>query len=247
MLLGLVQGLTEFLPVSSSGHLMLFQRIFHTPDDMLLFDIILHIATLCAVCLVFRKKIWDLIRHPFCKTNICLLIATAITCTITLLFKNAIDHITYRALPFTFLFTALMLATISFYKPKNPKKEVTYKMGIFTGIMQGIAIAPGVSRSGSTITGALLSGSDRETAADFAFLLAIPIIIASFVYELIDNPHSLGAVQPLNIILGFIVAFGSGFFAIKFMLKMIKNVKLYWFSVYLGILSIVLFIWFWVI
>ena len=85
IVLGLVQGLTEFLPVSSSGHLLLFQKFFGIEDSPLLFDIILHIATLCAVIIVFRKKIWQLIRNPFQKTTYCLIIATAITCVMVLI------------------------------------------------------------------------------------------------------------------------------------------------------------------
>lgn len=238
--LGLVQGVAEFLPISSSGHLLLFRRFFGVEADMLLFDIILHIATLCAVVLVFRKKIWQLVCKPFCKTNYCLIIATAITCVMVLIFKDWIDAaMTYRILPITFLITAIMLFAVTMI----PKKEgdVEYKTGIVAGLAQGIAVIPGISRSGSTIAASLYTGVKREEAAEFAFLMSIPIIIASFLFEIVSSgSHSLVAVPPLALIVGFITAFVSGIFAIKVMLKIVKNVKLYWFSVYLTILSIVL-------
>lgn len=248
VLLGLVQGLTEFLPVSSSGHLMLFQRIIGLPDNMLLFDILLHVATLAAVCIVFRRKLWDLITHPLCKTNICLVIATAISCALVLVFKGLIDKVTYRALPFTFLITAVILLGITFYKPKATVPDVTYKTAIFAGVMQGAAGFAGISRSGSTIAGAVLSGVDRRAAAEFSFILSIPIIIASFVFELISTGGGgLGNVGFWAIFLGCLTAFGSGLLAVKFMIKLIENVKLYWFSIYLGVLSAVLFVMWWVI
>ena len=240
ILLGLIQGLTEFLPISSSGHLLLAQRIFSMPTDMLMFDIILHLATLCAVVIVFRKKIWQLICHPFCKTNYCLLIATVITCTIVLLFKDQIDKtLTYKILPFTFMITAIVLFTTSLISPKNAT-EIGYKTGIIAGLTQGIAVIPGISRSGSTIAAALLTGTRRQDAAEFAFLMSIPIIIASFLFELISSPTSALSISPIPLSFGFITALISGILAIKFMLKIVKSIKLYWFSLYLVILSIIL-------
>ena len=240
ILLGFIQGLTEFLPVSSSGHLMLAQHFFNMPDNMLMFDIILHIATLCAVVIVFRKKIIFLIRNPLCKTNYCLLIATAITCTIVILFKDQIDQtLTYKILPFTFMITAILLFATSLINPKN-SGEVGYKTSIIAGIAQGIAVIPGISRSGSTIAASLFTGARREAAAEFAFLMSIPIIIASFLFELISSPASAISLDPVPLLFGFATALASGIFAIKFMLKIVKEIKLYWFSLYLVALSITL-------
>jgi len=241
IVLGLVQGLTEFLPVSSSGHLLLFQKIFGIEDSPLLFDIILHIATLCAVIIVFRKKIWQLIKKPLQKTNYCLLIATAITCAMVLIvhFAGWTDAMRdYKILPVTFIITAIILfiATILPQKENSPG----YKTGIIAGIAQGIAVIPGISRSGATITASLATGVKREEAAEFAFLMSIPIIIASFVFEIISSPGDIAMMSFWPIALGFIAALISGIFAIKIMLKIVQKIKLYWFSVYLVTLAIIL-------
>lgn len=239
---GLIQGLTEFLPVSSSGHLILFQHLFDMPDDMLLFNILLHVATLCAVLIVFRKKIWQLIRHPLNKTNYCLIISTVITCTLVVIFKDIIDKtFTHKILPITFLVTAIVLFSTTFIKPKD--RDVTYKSSVLAGFAQGIAVIPGLSRSGVTISTMLATGTKREEAAEFSFLMSIPIIIASFVLELITSDGAFN-IDIWPAIVAFIAAFISGILAIKFMLVVIKKVKLYWFSLYLVILAIVCLILF---
>lgn len=239
-MLGLVQGLTEFLPVSSSGHLLMMQKLFGLKDVPLLFDIILHMATLFAVLIVFRKKILELIKKPFCKTNYCLLIATVISCAMVVIFNQLFDLTReYKILPITFLVTAIVLFAVTML----PKKEgeIEYKTGIAAGIAQGIAaVIPGVSRSGSTITASLATGVGREKAAEFAFLMSIPIIVASFVYELISSPEAISAVPLLPLCFGLAAALAAGIFAIKFMLKLVKNIKLYWFSIYLVIISVIL-------
>jgi undecaprenyl-diphosphatase len=248
ILLGLVQGLAEFIPISSSGHLLLVQYIFGVNVDLLAFYVVLHIATLFAVLLVFRKKVWQLICNPFCRTNYCLLVATIITCAMALVFNDWIDNVmTYRVLPITFMITAIVLFCISFVENKSGDTgEVQYKTGFAAGLAQGIALIPGISRSGATISASLATGENRERAAEFAFLMSIPIIIASCVHQVAFNPSGFGAVSALPLIAGFVTAFVSGVFAIKFMLHVIKRVKLYWFSAYLVALSIVLsFVFFW--
>ncbi|MCL2229340.1 MAG: undecaprenyl-diphosphate phosphatase, partial [Firmicutes bacterium] len=168
IVLGLIQGLTEFLPVSSSGHLLFFQEavgIYDTYNTALLFDIFLHLATLLAVIIIFRKKIWELIRNPFCKTNYCLLIATAISCVIVVVFLLLDISMPIRALPFTFLITAAILVAVSFIKPEKIQPNydgIGYRHGIAMGTIQGIAaIFPGISRSGSTIAAGMATGARR--------------------------------------------------------------------------------------
>lgn len=236
-MLGIIQGLTEFLPVSSSGHLILFQKLFGLDGDLLLFNIILHIATLCAVVIVFRKRIWQLIRHPLNKTNLYLLIATAITCTLVIIFKNTIDRtLTHKILPVTFMITAIILFATTFVKPKE--KNIGYTSAIASGLAQAIAVIPGLSRSGLTISANLATGIKRESAAEFSFLMSIPIIIASLVYELIDTGEKL-SLEILPTSAAFLAALLSGIFAIKIMLHIVKKVKLYWFSIYLIALAFV--------
>ena len=239
-LLGLIQGVTEFLPVSSSGHLILVQRLLGMNDDMLLFNIILHIATLLAVLIVFHKTIWRLIRKPFNKTNLALVLATVVTVGFVLVFKDIIDA-TFSAavLPVTFMITAIILFSTAFFKDKTFLKnnEFTYRSALATGLAQGIAVVPGFSRSGFTISAALATGTSREKAAEISFLMSIPIIIAALVYELVSNDTPI-TLDLFPTIIAFVVALISGIFAIKFMLKIVRNIKLYWFSLYLVVLSI---------
>ena len=241
LFLGLVQGLTEFLPVSSSGHLMLFQHLFSLPENMLLFNIILHLATLGAVVVVFRRRIWQLVRHPFNKTNLCLLITTAITCLFVVLFNDFVEKtMTYKVLPFTFMVTAVLLfvTTICAKKGARPEKHITFKSAVATGLAQSVAIMPGISRSGSTIAVALLTGTERARAAEFSFLMSIPVIVASFVYEIIKSGGEV-QFQFAPTAVAFIAAFLSGIFAIRVMLAVVARVKLHWFGVYLVVLSVV--------
>lgn len=242
IVLGLVQGFTEFLPVSSSGHLLLFQEFFGITQDGLLFEILLHVATLCAVIIVFHKKIWELIKKPFQPMVYYLVIATAITCVMFLILKmfiNIDDLLgSVRLLPIMFIITAIILFLTSLIKSKE--SDVGYKTSIAAGFAQGIAVIPGISRSGSTIAASLYAGAKREDAAEFAFLMSIPAILASLVYTIIDNPTSVLALEPWPLLFGFIAALVSGIVAIKVMLKLVQKVKLYWFSIYLVILSVIL-------
>ena len=233
--LGAVQGLTEFLPVSSSGHLLMFQHFFGVPHN-LLFDIMLHVATLCAVVWVFRQKIFGLVRKPLNKTNLCLLIATAITCTMVLAYNPVMS---VNILPITFLITAIVLFATTLI-PKGTRTHATAKSSAFIGFVQGIAVLPGISRSGSTIAAGLFTGTDRKSAAEFAFLMSIPIIIASLLFTLISNPTSTETLDFVPLIFGFITALFVGIFAIKFMLHVVQNIKLHYFSFYLVALSVAL-------
>jgi undecaprenyl-diphosphatase len=241
LFLGIVQGLTEFLPVSSSGHLILFQHIFGLGDDMLLFDIILHVATLCAVVLVFRKTILELIRRPFCKFNWCIVLTTAVTCALVLIFKDMIDKsFTYKILPFSFLATAIILFLTTVIAPKVGG-AVGFKSAFVVGVAQGIAVVPGLSRSGTTISALLISGVEKNAAAAYSFLMSIPVIIASLLLEILTIKSNGGGanLEILPTSVAFAAAFLSGILAIKFMLSVIKRVKLHWFSVYLVILAAV--------
>jgi len=235
--LGLLQGLAEFLPVSSSGHLLLAMELFSMSDGVLLLTIILHLATLLAVVIVFHKRIWELIKNPFSKTGVALMIATVITVAFVLLFKDVIDSlITVRALPITFLITAILLFSTTFFKEGD--KEANKKTAIATGLAQGIAVVPGFSRSGFTISAAMATGTKRTSAAEFSFLMSIPIIIASFVYEVI-GAESGASISILPTVVAFIVALVTGVFAIKFMLHIIRKISLGWFSLYLVVLAII--------
>lgn len=243
IILGLIQGLTEFLPVSSSGHLVLFGKIFGINGDFVLFSVIMHVATLLAVIVYFYKDIWELIKHPFSKNAIKLYIATIPTVLIVLLFKGFIeDSFGGALLPFCFVFTAVLLI-VSQILSKKVGKPISKTGAICMGIAQGIAVIPGISRSGATICTGLILGHDRKECAKFSFLMSIPIIIASMAYELLGvfKGEVVELVGVFQIILGFIFAFIVGLLSIKLMMKVVENLKLYWFSAYLAIIAVVSF------
>ena len=243
--MGLVQGLTEFLPVSSSGHLVLFQRILGIKGDMLLFDIVLHLGTLLAVIIVFRKDLWECIKHPLSKTTLSLIIATVPAVLIALFFGGLIEK-TFSGgyLGFGFLITAVLLF-VTGRKPTPPviprltvPADITYKHAVIIGLFQGAAMLPGISRSGATVSGGLICGMPREKAARFSFLLSVPIILASAVYKMTGLSTVTESLEILPALIGFIAAAVSGFLAIKLMLDLIKKSKLWPFAVYLTVLGL---------
>ncbi|MGN1208245.1 MAG: undecaprenyl-diphosphate phosphatase [Christensenellales bacterium] len=243
LFLGLIQGLTEFLPISSSGHLVLFQNIFGLKSEMnILFDVVLHLGTLFAVVVVYRKSIWDLLKHPFSKKMKMLVLGTIPTVVIAFLFKDFFENAFGGSLLFVgFLATALLLLLASNCDKKNIEpKRMGYSQIAVMGIFQGLAIFPGLSRSGSTTTSALVLGVNKEEALEYSFLLSIPIILASLAYELIFAPVCDLSVGFGQILVGFCASLIFGILSIKLMKKTIKNNSYKYFSVYLIILSIFL-------
>lgn len=248
-LLGLIQGLTEFLPVSSSGHLVLFQGLFGIEEATQAFDILLHVATLIAVFVFYWNDIWALICHPFQRTT-CLLIAGTIpTVLIALLFNDTFNKIFGQGkfIGFNFIFTAIVLIYAD--KQSGGKRKIK-NMSIFdalvVGTMQGIAIMPAISRSGMTISASLSRGLNRDNAARFSFLLSIPAILGAMVLTIKDlvtgESDMVASVGILPMIVGFLVAAASGYLAIRFMVGIVKRGKLRWFAVYVFLLGVVLLV-----
>jgi len=241
IILGIVQGLTEFLPVSSSGHLVLLQNIMGIEGEMLFFDTMLHVGTLVAVCFLFFKDIKSILCHPIQKLTGTLIVATVPAVVATLLFGNFFEGAYSGAyLGFGFLLTAVILTFTELISAtmSSPKKSVSYPNSLVVGCMQAVAILPGISRSGSTIAGGLLCNIDRRLAARFSFLMTIPAILGSVVYQGYDMVrHGAGEIFVLPTILGMLCAMVSGFFAIRFMLRLITKKKLYGFAIYCGILG----------
>lgn len=242
LILGIVQGLTEFLPVSSSGHLVLLQNIFGISSDVIIFDVILHLGTLFAVIIVYRKSILDLIKHPFSKKMRYLIVGTIPTVVIALLFKDFFENAFEGTFLFVgFLATSFLLLIANYCDKKNQTyKNIDYKKISVMGIFQGLAIFPGLSRSGSTTTSALVLGVKKEEALEYSFLLSIPIIFASLVYELIFSPIALNSLNMGQISIGFLSSLIFGIISIKFMIKIIKNNTYKYFAIYLIVLSIFL-------
>ncbi|MCM1404438.1 MAG: undecaprenyl-diphosphate phosphatase [Prevotella sp.] len=247
--LGLVQGLAEFLPISSSGHLLLFQSLFGITDGGLLLTLLLHLATLLAVVVVYRRRLWAMIRHPWNAENFRLLLATVITCVMVVLFHDLMDQMfSLAALPYAFLAAGvyLLLPTVlgCCRRPASTAVGVTtlpsprrrWWQSVAMGVAQGVAVVPGLSRSGLTITTGRLCGMTSAASTDFSFLMSIPIILASLVYELLGG----GSIQNLgvgSILLAFVTAFVAGIVAIKFMLNLTRKIDLRWFAVYLLLLG----------
>ncbi len=239
IILGLTQGLAEFLPVSSSGHIALLQKLFGVTDSTLTFNIILHFGTLIPVLVVFRKEILSIIRRPFQKMTLLLIIGTIPAILAALFidgeFMDALDkNATFLAVGF-FLTGVLLLYADNIISGDKKEKDITYFDALFVGTMQAIAIAPAISRSGSTISGSLSRRLNRQTAARFSFLLSVPAILGAVTLKLkefISGDIIIDKSEYLPIAVGFVVAVISGFFAINFMLKLVKECKLKYFSYY---------------
>ncbi|MDR0551462.1 MAG: undecaprenyl-diphosphate phosphatase [Spirochaetaceae bacterium] len=192
VILGAVQGITEFLPVSSSGHLVLLQKIFGISEPALFFDTMLHLGTLAAVFAVLRKDILNILRHIFQPITGFLIIGTLPAVVIALLFKSKIEAVFESGafLGFAFLLTALSLTAAEALSRRRgvlrTGAQMTALDSLVIGIMQGIAILPGVSRSGFTLSGALSLKLERAFAARFSFLLSIPAILGAAVLQIKD-------------------------------------------------------------
>jgi len=244
ILLGLVQGLTEFLPVSSSGHLALIQHFlpgFSQPG--LLFDVVLHLGTMVAVIVVFRADLGRLFSAPFNTSAtgagdrrlLLLLIAGSIpTAIIGLSFKDAIAglfaNVNLIALMLMVTGTLLFLAE-RFRRPGRKEAKLTWSDAVVTGIAQGIAIIPGISRSGSTIATLLFKGVDGETAARFSFLLALPAVGGAALLSLKDLDALVPGELPVYLA-GAAVAMLAGLFSIRFLLQIIRRQRLIYFALY---------------
>ncbi len=240
--LGIIQGLTEFLPVSSSGHLVLFQKIFGLNIDCLFFDIVVHLGTLLAVVVVYHKSILEILKHPFCEKAQKLVLATIPTVVIAILFKDIFKNSFGGDFLFVGFFVTAIIMFVASYSCKNnyQYKSLTFGGSVIMGIFQGLAIFPGVSRSGSTITSALVQGVRRNESAEFSFLMSIPAILGSLVFELFDIGKASLNIPFASLVAGFVFSAVSGYIAIKFMLKVIKKAKFFWFGIYLVLLSIFL-------
>ena len=264
IIIGIVQGLTEFLPVSSSAHLVFIQNILGV-ESSLAFDTFLHLGSLLAVLWFFSGDIYrmlsswilslkDITQHrfreglqedPYKRLAWYVILATIPVAFAGLLFEDAVESLFAGALyvPAFFLFVT---GTILYLSQRMASGEINFntigkKEALFMGIGQACAILPGLSRSGTTIAAGLVIGLDKEFAAKFSFILSIPAIFGAFVLQLKDIGTSLDA-NFLPVILGFIAAFIAGYAAIKWMLELIQKRNLDIFSYYCWIVGIVVFV-----
>lgn len=253
LILGIVQGLTEFLPVSSSGHLEIGHALLGVKGDSnLAFVITVHLATVLSTVIVFWKDILDLLKAFFSfrwnskMRYVCLLLFSALPVIIVgLIFKEEVESLFIGDLKFVgymLIFTAVLLTFSSFVKPKD--KPLGWKDSFIIGIAQAVSVLPGISRSGSTIVTGLLLGKKREEMARFSFLMALIPIVGANVIEVIEGSGNSTAVNSIDIMplaVGFIAAFLSGLFACKVMINVVKKGKLIYFAGYcmiIGLLAI---------
>ena len=252
--LGLVQGLAEFLPISSSGHLLLSRMIMGISDEaaatgaFMMLDVLLHTGTLLAVVVVFWKDWWDILKNPFrSKTLLLLFIASLPALVVVVLFGDFVDQFfTGWFLGVSFLITAVFLLFAEWFSGRQIKREEKpdFKHAVFMGLMQAIALLPGVSRSGSTLTGGLLCGLDRKAGAKFAFMMSAPAIVGSLLFEAKDALEMgyLAQLELIPTLVGMVVAAVSGYLAIRFMLKLISKVSLNWFALYVAIVGLIVLV-----
>ena len=219
--LGVLQGIAEFLPISSSGHLAVAKELLHLRDVPMFYDIILHIATLLAIFIVYWKTIWRLIttavRFIFRKTDAsdkndlnfisAVLIATCFTAVIGFALKDLVENLPVKIISLLFIVTGILLlvcdkfaenkTAVASVAVENKNTTIKLRSAVIVGIVQGLAVFPGISRSGSTISAGLLCGIRRSRIAEFSFILSIPSILGAFILDLVGS-HSV----PLNVGIG---------------------------------------------
>ncbi|MGP1442310.1 MAG: undecaprenyl-diphosphate phosphatase [Anaerovoracaceae bacterium] len=266
MILGLVQGLAEFLPISSSGHLAVLQHMFGVDtDNVLMFTVMLHFGTLISIFFAYRHDIWDLLKELFAlikdivtgqgiqmnknetrRLGIMIVIATIPTAIIGLLFNDLFESF-YSNITFIGVSLIITGTGLFFAENKGGGDKGVMEMSIFNalliGVCQAIAICPGISRSGATMIGGLASRFERAHAVRFAFLISIPSVLGAFLMELstVFKHAADGSGISLGIVLaGITVAAISGYFAIKIMIKAVTDKKLIYFSFYTWIVGALL-------
>jgi undecaprenyl-diphosphatase len=267
IILGIIQGLTEFLPVSSSGHLAILHEVlgFETESN-LFFDVILHLGTLLAVVFFYRNKIVDIImggifgvKSIMAKKSIkesfftsadsklfsLIIIGSVPTAIIGLTFKDFFEGLAGNLLyvGLALLITAVLLVLFELKKIALKKiDEMTVVDSLIIGVVQGIAIIPGISRSGSTIATGKLLGIDKETAANYSFLLSLPAITGAFLLQFKDALEE-GFQYHSYILIGFVAALISGYFSLKLLIWMIKRSNMYYFAGYCAVLAVFAMMW----
>lgn len=248
LLLGVVQGITEFLPISSSGHLMVLEKLCGVQVDAIFLNVLLHIATLLAVLWFYRKTLLYMIKNPFCKLNKYLLVATLPAIIFVLIFGILLGDFLSSAefVGVGFIVSAIFLGLAQYVISKNKKPtELNWKGVVTMGFAQALAVFPGISRSGTTFAFGAVTGMERNTTLDFSFLMSIPIILASLVYELVFSGPEVFAVSThwASLVVAFVVAFLTAILGLKIMQKLVRKINFWWFVPYLIIMGIIIIVW----
>lgn len=243
IILGIIQGLTEFLPISSSGHLELARFFLGTQDsaaDNLFMTITLHAATALSTIFIFRQDVSEIIKAVFSgqwneetKLGLKIVISMVPAAIVGLLFEEQISVLFDKQIPLVSLMLILTGLLLFFAdKAKSTDKPVGYGHALMIGIAQAIAILPGISRSGATISSAVLLGIDRERAARFSFLMVVPLILGKMLLDIMDGGLATTAIKATPLLAGFFAAFVSGSLACLWMIRLVKRSKLTAFSLY---------------
>lgn len=250
LILGIVQGLTEFLPVSSSGHLELFKALLGSnmvAKESLLFTVVVHFATALSTVFVYRKDLLDIFKGLFAFKateqtlfSFKIVLSMIPAAVIGVLFNDEIEHFFEGNIAFVgamLLLTAVLLLVAD--RAKNTNKKVGFFEAVIVGIAQSIAILPGISRSGATISTSVLLGIDKEKAARFSFLMVVPLILGKVAKDLLDDGFQNLNIETLPLIIGFISAFVTGVIACTWMIQLVKRSKLSYFAIYCAVVGVV--------
>lgn len=250
IILGILQGLTEFLPVSSSGHLELGKAILgdnSVPEESLLFTVILHFATALSTLVVFRKDVWEIISGLFqfkwneeSRFSVKIIISMLPAVFVGLFFEAQLEAFfggNIRFVGFMLLITALLLYFAD--KAKDTDKKVSFKNAFIVGVAQAIAMLPGISRSGATISTSVLLGVDKSKAARFSFLMVVPLIFGKIAKDLLSGDLTFNGENNMAMGAGFIAAFVAGLAACTWMIKLVRKSKLSYFAIYCLIVGLI--------
>ncbi|MFA7444359.1 MAG: undecaprenyl-diphosphate phosphatase [Flavobacteriaceae bacterium] len=253
LIIGIVQGLTEFLPVSSSGHIVIAQEILglqHGEEENLLFAIVLHFATALSTIVVFRKDILQIFQGLFqfkwneeFKFALKIVLSMIPAALVGILLKDTLEELfsNLRLVGFMLLITATLLFIAD--KARNTGKDISFKDSFIIGVAQAFAaLLPGISRSGSTISTSILLGDDKSKAARFSFLMVLPLILGATLKMYLDareegSTSALADFEFMPLFVGFLAAFISGLIACKWMIDFVKKAKLKYFSFYCTIVG----------
>ncbi|WP_034041913.1 undecaprenyl-diphosphate phosphatase [Wocania ichthyoenteri] len=250
IILGIIQGLTEFLPVSSSGHLELGKAILgddSVPEESLLFTVVLHFATALSTMVVFRKDILDILKGILkfkwdedlqfvSKIAISMIPAAIIGYSYESQFAELFGS-NIKLVGFMLIITALLLYLAD--KAKDTNKKVTFQNAFIIGVAQAIAMLPGISRSGATISTSVLLGNDKTKAARFSFLMVVPLIFGKIAKDVFSGDISMESHNITSLTVGFLAAFVAGLFACTWMIALVKKSKLTYFAIYCAIVGII--------
>lgn len=248
IILGIIQGLTEFLPVSSSGHLELGKAILGSvPEENLTFTVVLHFATALSTIIIFRKDIIELLTGLFQFKNneafqfsLKIVLSMVPAALVGVLLEEELDALFSGNVFFVgcmLILTAGLLLLAD--KAKRTDKDLSLFNAAIIGISQAIAILPGISRSGATISTAVLLGVDKERSARFSFLMVVPLIFGKIAKDVLGGDISFSSSESLPMFIGFIAAFLSGLVACTWMIKLVKKSKLSYFSIYCLVVGII--------